>query len=67
MAKYYVKCGGIKYIIDCNNHDSAILSALYHYRDKKIIMAPKICVSETGFIDIKKWTCYDVEDYLKRM
>ncbi len=67
MPKYYVKSGEIKYIIDCNDHKSAILSALYHYKDKKVMTGPKICVSETGFIDIKTWKCYDIQDFSKEL
>lgn len=63
MPKYYVKSGQIQFIIDCNDSESAILSALYHYKDKKIIRAKKICVSETGFIDNNKWECHDITKF----
>ncbi len=67
MPKYYVKSGQIKYIIDCNDPQSAILAALHHYKDKKIYKTEKICVSETGFIDTKTWTRYDIDDYLRKL
>ena len=67
MPKYYVKSGEIKYIIDCNDEASAILSALYHYKNKNIIPAPKICISETGFEDFKKWKCFDTDEFLKKI
>lgn len=67
MAKYYIKSGDIKYIIDSNDPESAILSALYHYKNKNAITGPRICVSETGFDDFKNWKCYNTEDYLKKI
>lgn len=67
MPKYYVKSGQVKYIIDCNDHQSAILAALYHYKGKGAITGPKICVSEKGFESFKDWFCYDTDDYLKKV
>ena len=67
MPKYYVKSGDIKYIIDTTDPESAILSALYHYKRKNIVSGPRICVSETGFDDFKNWKCYDTDYYLKKL
>ena len=67
MPKYYIKSGELKYIIDCNDHQSAILSALYHYKNKKVLTGTKICVSETGFEDHSKWKCYDTDKFLKNI
>lgn len=67
MPKYYIKSGQIKYIIDCNDEDSAIMSALDFYKDKKVYTAANICVSETGFINTAKWKCFDIQDYIKRL
>jgi hypothetical protein len=66
MPKYYIKSGQIKYIIDCNDEKSAILSAMYHYRNKDVITGPKICVSERGFEDFKNWKCYDISDFKEK-
>ena len=65
MPKYYVKSGDLKYIIDCTDHKSAILAALYHFKGRQIMTGPKICISETGFINIKTWKCYDTQNYIK--
>jgi hypothetical protein len=65
MAKYYVKSGQLKFIIDCTSHECAILAALRHYKGRGIMTGPKICVSETGFEDFKKWKCYDTDKYLR--
>lgn len=67
MPKYYVKSGQIKYIIDCNDPESAILSALYHYKGKGIMTGPKICVSENGFENFENWDCYDTDKYIKKV
>jgi len=67
MPKYYVKSGQIKYIIDCNDHRSAILSTLYHFKGQGLLMGPKICVSEQGFQDFKHWKCYDTNDFSKQI
>lgn len=67
MPKYYVKSGQIKYIIDCNDHISAILAALCHYKGKGLIAGPKICISEKGFEDFKSWKCYNTDDFLKKL
>ncbi len=37
MAKYYVKSGQIRFIIDCTDHICAIIAALTHYKGKGII------------------------------
>lgn len=66
MPKYYVKSGQIKYIIDCNDHISAILAALNHFKGRGLITGPKICVSEQGFEDPKHWKCYETDEYLKK-
>lgn len=65
MPKYYVKSGQIKFIIDCTDHRCAILASLTHYKDKKVIAGPKICVGEQGFEDFKKWKCYNTDQFLK--
>lgn len=67
MPKYYVKSGQIKYIIDCNDPMSAILSALSHYKGKNIITGPKICVSEQGFDSYKQWKCYNTNECIKKV
>jgi hypothetical protein len=67
MPKYYVKCGDIRYIIDTTDPESAILSALYHYKKKTIVYGSRVCVSETGFEDFKNWKCYDIDDFLKKV
>lgn len=67
MPKYYIKSGQLKFIIDCNDPDSAILHALEHFKDRKIYITKNICISETGFIDTNKWKCFDTQDYLKRL
>lgn len=66
MPKYYVKSGQIKFVIDCSDAISAILAALRRYKGKGIMTGPKICVSETGFEDHSKWTCYETDEYMKR-
>jgi hypothetical protein len=66
MPKYYVKSGDIKYIIDSNDPESAILAALYYYRQKPIITGSRICVSETGFENFKNWKCYNIDDFKER-
>jgi hypothetical protein len=65
MPKYYIKSGDIKYIIDRNTHDEAILEALRACKDKGYFTGPKICVSETGFENHKVWKCYNTSGYLK--
>jgi hypothetical protein len=65
MPKYYVKSGELKFIIDCSDHNCAILSALEYYKNKKIMTSPKICVSEQGFEDFKTWKCYDIDTFTK--
>ena len=67
MPKYYVKSGQIKYIIDCADHVSAILAALYHFKGRGLITGPKICVSEQGFEDHRHWKCYDTDEYLRKV
>lgn len=67
MPKYYIKSGDIKYIIDRNNHDEAILRALQVCKSKGCIAATKICISETGFKNHKLWKCYNTSDYLKNL
>lgn len=67
MPKYYVKSGQIKYIIDCNDPESAILSALHHYKGKGIMIGSKICVSENGFENFKYWDCFDTDKYMKKV
>ena len=66
MPKYYVKSGQIKFIIDASDHVSAILAALKHYKGRGVMTGAKICVSEQGFEDFKKWTCYDTDKYMKK-
>lgn len=66
MPKYYIKSGQLKYIIDTTDHDSAILSALYHYKGKGIMTSHKICVTEKGFDSFKDWICYDTDEYIKK-
>lgn len=66
MPKYYIKSGPIKYIIDSNDHISAILAALNYYKNKQVMASTKICVSEKGFEDFKSWTCYDTKDFSKK-
>ena len=65
MPKYYIKSGQIKFIIDRENEESAILDTLKIYKNKKILTGPKICISERGFESYKKWKCYDTSYYLK--
>jgi hypothetical protein len=65
MPKYYVKSGQIRFIVDCTDHKCAIFAALTHYKGKGIITGPKICLSEQGFEDFRKWKCYDTDKYLK--
>jgi len=67
MPKYYVKSGQIKYIIDCNDPISAILSALYHFKGRGMITGPKICVSECGFDSHQTWKCYNTDEFLKKI
>ncbi len=67
MAKYYVKSGQIKFIVDCTDHKCAILATLTHYKGKGYITGPKICVSEQGFESFQKWKCYDTDKFLKDM
>lgn len=67
MPKYYVKSGQIKYIIECTDHDCAIMAALTHFKGRGLLTAPKICVSETGFEDHSKWKYYDTDKYLKKI
>jgi hypothetical protein len=67
MPKYYVKSGDIRYIIDTTDPDSAILSALYHYKKRNVITGSRICVSETGFGDFKNWKCYDIDDFKEKI
>jgi hypothetical protein len=67
MPKYYIKSGHIKFIIDRNNPDIAIIDTLKFYQGKNIIRAPKICIGESGFDSFKKWKCFDINDYLKKV
>lgn len=67
MPKYYIKSGQLKYIVDTTDEESAILSALYYYKGKTLMTSTKICVSEKGFKSFKNWTCYDIDDYLKKV
>jgi hypothetical protein len=67
MPKYYVKSGQIRYIIDCNDQVSAILSALYHFKGRGAITGPKICVSECGFDSHETWKCYNTDEFLKKL
>lgn len=67
MPKYYVKSGQIKFIIDTADHISAVLAALKYYKGRGIMTGPKICISEQGFEDFKKWTCYNTDEYIKRV
>ena len=66
MPKYYVKSGQIRYIIDSQDHESAILAALKNYKGRGLMSGPRICVSEQGFDDYKAWVCYDIDDFMKR-
>jgi len=67
MPKYYIKSGDIKFIIDTTDPTSAILTTLYKYKNTGVIAGPKICISETGFEDHKKWICHNTYEYLKRI
>lgn len=67
MPKYYVKSGQIKYIIDRHDHESAIIDTLKHYAGKGLMTSFKICISEQGFEDFRKWICYDTDDYMKKL
>lgn len=67
MSKYYVKSGQIKFIIDCTNHECAILAALTFYKGKGYMTGPKICVSEQGFDDFKNWKCYNIDKYIRKI
>jgi hypothetical protein len=66
MPKFYVKSGQLKFIIDTIDFTSAILAGLKHSDNKHLILGSKICISETGFEDYKKWTCYDINKFLKK-
>lgn len=67
MPKYYVKSGQIKFIINRNTKDQAILDTLRYYNGKGFMSGPKICVSEVGFESFKSWDCYDTDKYMKRI
>ena len=66
MPKYYVKSGNLKFIIDCEDHSSAIIMAIKRYKSRWVMIGPKICVSEQGFEDFRSWTCYDSDSYLNK-
>lgn len=66
MPKYYVKSGDIRFIVDTSDYVTAILAALRKYKGKGFITGPKICVSETGFNDHSRWTCYDTQEFLRQ-
>jgi hypothetical protein len=53
--------------VDTTDPESAILSALYHYKKKTVVYGSRVCVSETGFEDFKNWKCYDIDDFLKKV
>jgi len=65
MAKYYVKSGQIRFVIDCSDHICAILAALSHYKGQGVMTSTKICVGEKGFDSFKEWKCYDTDKFLK--
>ena len=67
MPKYYIKSGQIRYTIDRKDYITAILDTLLFYKGKGVLTGPKICISETGFEDFKKWICYDTDNYLKQV
>lgn len=67
MPKYYVKSGQIKYIIDRDNHEDAILDTLKHYHGKGLMTSFKICISEQGFEDFRQWKCYDTDGFMKKL
>lgn len=67
MPKYYIKSGQIKYIIDRDNYQQAILDTLKAYYGKGYMTGPKICVSEIGFENHRFWKCYDTSEYMKQI
>lgn len=64
MPKYYIVSGQLKYIVDCNDPESAIMSGIHYAKEQGIDLGIKICVSEKGFSDSEK--CYDTEKYNKK-
>jgi len=66
MPKYYIKSGQIKFIIDREDYEQAILDTLQYFSNTKKKYGYKICVSEQGFDTFKNWKCYDIEKYLKK-
>lgn len=65
MAKFYVKSGNLRFIIDGTDHKTAIKKALHYAKQKNIMTGLKICYSEQGFISFKEWICDDIENYMK--
>jgi hypothetical protein len=65
MPKYYVKSGQIKYIIQRENHYTAIVDGLKLYSGKGLLTSIKICISESGWN--KNFTCYDTDTFLKEI
>ena len=66
MPKYYVKSGHLKFVIDCSDHETAIMTAIKRYKGRRYMIGPKICISEQGLEDFKNWTCYDSDTYLNK-
>jgi hypothetical protein len=67
MPKFYVKSGNLRYIIDKEDHQSAITSALIYAKEKGIMTGLRVCYSEQGFVSFKEWVCDDIENYLKEI
>lgn len=67
MPKFYIKSGDLKFIIDRADYNIAIRESVVYAKNNNIITAPKICISEKGFLTFKEWTCYDIKDYSQRI
>jgi len=54
-------------VIDSSDHVSAILATLKYYKGRGIMTGLKICISENGFDDFHQWTCYETDEYMRKI
>lgn len=67
MPKYYVRSGQIYFVVDANDHETAIIKTLKYFHGKGLVTHHNICVSEIGFDDNKHITCYDTDYFLRKI
>jgi len=67
MPKYYVRSGQLYFIIDAIDHGGAILATLKYFKGRGLTSHEKICVTEVGFDDNKHISCYNTDEYLRKL